>query len=92
MNDKDAAAEVEKTMALGHDLAVSATPTLFLNGRKLEGGVEWPVLQQLLQIEIDHRAAEAKLAASAAPAKSPAKEDDSCCTVTIPILGGAPKK
>ena len=92
MNDKDAAAEVEKTMALGHDLAVSATPTLFLNGRKLEGGVEWPVLQQLLQIEIDHRAAEAKLAASAAPAKSTAKEDDSCCTVTIPILGGAPKK
>jgi protein-disulfide isomerase len=83
MNDKDAAAEVEKTMALGHDLSVSATPTLFLNGRKLEGGVEWPVLQQLLQIEIDHRAAEVKLAK---------KEDDSCCTVNIPILGGAAKK
>jgi protein-disulfide isomerase len=83
MNDKDAAADVERTVAQGHDLAVSATPTLFLNGRKLEGGVEWPVLQQLLQIEIDHKAAEVKLAA---------KEDDSCCTVTIPTLGGAAKK
>ena len=86
MEDKTAAAEVEKNMALGHALQVSATPTLFLNGRKLEGGVDWPILQQLLQIEIDHRAAEAKVA-SAGPA--PKKEDDSCCTVNIPTLAGA---
>jgi len=89
MSGKDATAEVETTMALGHDLGVSATPTLFMNGRKLEGGVEWPVLQQLLQIEIDHKAAEAKLAASA---NDPAKKDDSCCTVNIPMLAGAAKK
>jgi hypothetical protein len=52
---------------LGHQLAVSATPTLFINGRKLDGGVEWNVLQQLLQIEIDHRTAEAKTVAMAGP-------------------------
>lgn len=91
MNDKATAAEVEATMSLGHDLSVSATPTLFLNGRKLEGGVEWPVLQQLLKIEIEHKASEAKLAASAAPSKN--ASDESCCTVNIPILAGAaPKK
>ncbi len=84
MDDKAAAAEVEKSMALGHDLQVSATPTLFLNGRKLEGGVEWGVLQQLLQIEIDHKAAEVKTAAAS-------KEDDSCCTVSIPTLATGTK-
>lgn len=88
MDDKTAAADVEKAMAQGHALQVSATPTLFLNGRKLEGGVEWPILQQLLQIEIDHKAAEAKLAA-AVPV--PAKADDSCCTVDIPTLVGKKK-
>jgi protein-disulfide isomerase len=88
MNDPTATAEVETTMAEGHALAVSATPTLFLNGRKVEGGVDWPVLQQLLQIEIDHKAAQTKMAAVSS-AKGSAKEDDSCCTVTIPMVGGA---
>ena len=92
MADKNAAAEVEKAMAQGHDLGVSATPTLFLNGRKLEGGLDWNVLQQLLQIEIDHKAAEVKTAAATGLPKEKAKEDDSCCTVNIPILGGTAKK
>lgn len=87
MDDKASAAEVDKSMDLGHKLAISATPTLFINGRKLEGGVEWNVLQQLLQIEIEHKTAEAKTMASAAPKK----EDDSCCTVEIPKIGPKPK-
>ena len=83
MDDKTSAAEVETAMDLGHKLAVSATPTLFINGRKLDGGVEWNTLQQLLQIEIDHKTAEAKTVAAAAAKK----EDDSCCTVEIPKVG-----
>jgi protein-disulfide isomerase len=86
MDDKASAAEVDKSVDLGHKLAISATPTLFINGRKLEGGVDWNVLQQLLQIEIDHKTAEAKTMASA----TPKKEDDSCCTVEIPKV--TPKK
>ena len=86
MDDKASAAEVDKSIDQGHQLGISATPTLFINGRKLEGGVEWNVLQQLLQIEIDHKTAETKTMASAAPKK----EDDSCCTVEIPKVG--PKK
>jgi len=80
MDDKTSAADVDKSIDLGHKLSISATPTLFINGRKLEGGVEWNVLQQLLQIEIEHKTAEAKTIASA----TPKKEDDSCCTVEIP--------
>jgi protein-disulfide isomerase len=92
LDDKNAAAEVEKAVKQGHDLQVSATPTLFLNGRRLEGGVDWAVLEQLLQIEIEHKAAEVKTTALTVPAKAAAKEDDSCCTVNIPILGGTAKK
>jgi protein-disulfide isomerase len=83
MDDKSASAEVEKNVELGHQLAVSATPTLFINGRKLDGGVEWNVLQQLLQIEVDHKAAEAKTVAAVEPKKA----DDSCCVVEIPKIG-----
>lgn len=84
LDDKNTAAEVERTMKLGHDLSVSATPTLFINGRKIEGALEWPVLSQLLQIEIDHQAT----LSQAIAAKDATKDDDKCCVVTIPALGG----
>jgi protein-disulfide isomerase len=83
MDDKASAAEVEKNIEMGHLLGVSATPTMFINGRKLDGGVEWNALQQLLQIEIDHQTAQARTVA----AVTPKKEDDSCCTVEIPKVG-----
>jgi protein-disulfide isomerase len=79
LDDKNTAAEVERSMKQGHDLSVSATPTLFINGRKIEGALEWQVLSQLLQIEIDHQAT---------LPKTTAKNDDQCCVVTIPSLGG----
>ena len=85
MADKTAAAEVEKSMTLGHELQVSATPTLFINGRKIEGALQWEVLSQLIQIELDHKAAEPKAAATLIPAKS-AKDDEKCCVVEIPSL------
>ena len=87
MDDKASAAEVERSIDLGHKLAISATPTLFINGRKLEGGVEWSMLQQLLQIEIEHKTAETKTVAAA----TSKKEDDSCCTVEIPKVAPSPK-
>ena len=82
--DKAAAAEVDRSIAMGRSLSVAATPTLYINGRKLEGALEWTLLSQLLQLEIDHQAQVAKepVASAAKPA------DDSCCTVQIPTLGG----
>ena len=100
LDDKAAAAEVDKAMAMGHDLAVSATPTLFLNGRKIEGALDWQVLSQLLQIEIDHKTAEMKAMSAAAKPGPPANPADDkaapgrqfdlikCCVVEIPKLGG----
>jgi len=81
--DKAAAGEVDRSVQMGRNLQVSATPTLFINGRKMEGALDWNILSQLLQIEIDHQ----ELVAKEAPAKT-AKADDECCTVQIPSLAG----
>ena len=64
--EKDVTAEMEE----GHSLQIQATPTIFLNGRKLEGGVPWQTLETLINIELDHQA---KMA-----------EADKCCEVGIP--------
>ncbi|MEQ1887208.1 MAG: thioredoxin domain-containing protein [Bryobacteraceae bacterium] len=78
--DKAAASEVDRAVQMGHALQVNATPTLFMNGRKIEGALDWGVLSQLLQIEIDHATAAAKPVA-----KAEEKKDD-CCSVQIPML------
>ena len=66
--------EVNASIAVGNSLIINATPTLFINGRKLEGAVPFETLQALIKMELDHQAAAAKAA------------DDACCTVTIPKI------
>ena len=48
-------ADVARNIAEGHALNVTGTPTMFINGRKMSG-VDFPVLQQIIQIELDHAA------------------------------------
>jgi protein-disulfide isomerase len=65
-------AEVNRTEEMGRSLGVDGTPTLYLNGRKLmDQNAQWPTLQQLISLEIDHQAK--------------VKEDaEKCCTLPIP--------
>ena len=74
VDTKETDAEVLRNMNEGRGLAVDATPTTFLNGRKLVGTMEWPILQQLVTMELEHQS---KLADQAR-----------CCEVTIPTVGG----
>ncbi len=67
--------EVKASLAVGNSLALNSTPTIFVNGRRIDGAVPWENLQALIKAEIDH---EAK--AGATPAK------DDCCTVKIPTI------
>lgn len=76
VENKGSDAEVTREIAEAHSLQVDKTPTIFMNGRKLEGGIPWPTLQQLIDIELDHQA---KVAAAAA--------DEKCCEVSIPKIG-----
>ena len=73
VDSKATEAEVNKSVTEGHQLQVSATPTIFMNGRKLEGSIPWEQLQALINFELDHQV---KAAESA----------DKCCEVTIPKL------
>lgn len=66
--------EVKASQAIGDSLSITSTPTLFVNGRRIEGAVPWENLQALIKMEIDHQA------------KTAAPKDDSCCTVKIPTI------
>ncbi len=76
MDTKQTEAEVAKSQAEGRDLGIAGTPTLFLNGRMLTDNMtQWPVLQQLISMELDHQV-------------KAADAGEKCCTVAIPTLGG----
>ena len=55
MDKKETDAEVEKGVALGKSVNVGATPTLFVNGRRLVGRVDWPNLRGVIDYEIDYQ-------------------------------------
>jgi|SRR5665213_332488 len=83
--------EVAQNLAEAHGLGLDATPTLFINGRKFVGALEWPIMKQLVQLEIDHQAEAAKTTAQA-PAKTENTKCDDSCVVTIPKIAAAGKK
>jgi protein-disulfide isomerase len=73
LDQKSTEADVNKSAAEGHALGIAATPTIYINGRKIEGGIPWPNLEALINLEIAHQAKAAEAA-------------DKCCEVTIPKL------
>jgi protein-disulfide isomerase len=79
VDNKATEADVNKNIAEGRSLGVDATPTLFINGRKLVGALEPQVLQQLIELELDHQV-------------KVADAGEKCCTVTIPSLVPGGKK
>jgi protein-disulfide isomerase len=52
MDSKAQDAPVAANMAEGRALGINATPTSFINGRKLEGTLQWEVLEQLIRMEM----------------------------------------
>ena len=44
--------EVEKNLAAGRQLQVQQTPTLFVNGRMLDGAVSWDTLDAVIKLEL----------------------------------------
>jgi len=60
-----AEAAIDRSMALGKSLGVDATPTLFINGRRVMGVAEIPYekLKQIVDFEIEQRKAEGNVPA-----------------------------
>jgi protein-disulfide isomerase len=72
--------EVDASLAEGRALHVDATPTLFINGRRLVGNYPWQNIEQIINGELNYQKG-----APGAAAKSD-KPDDKCCEVKIPSV------
>ncbi len=55
MDNKETEGEVDKAQAVGRDVGVNATPTLFINGRRLVGSADWNTLKSVIDYEIDYQ-------------------------------------
>jgi protein-disulfide isomerase len=55
MDTKATEAEVDKNLAEGRALEVNATPTLFVNGRRIGQSIEWPNLRGIIDYEIEYQ-------------------------------------
>jgi len=80
IDTKATEAEVDASEAEGRALHVDATPTLFLNGRRLVGNYPWQNIDQIISGELNYQ----KTAQNEGPAGKPAEKDDKCCEVKIP--------
>jgi len=55
IDSKATEADVNKSMADGRALGVDQTPTLFVNGRRLGGAVDWNNLRSIIDYEIEYQ-------------------------------------
>ena len=55
LDTKATEAEVNRTVAEGKGLAINATPTLFINGRRIEQKLDWPTLRSIIDNEIEYQ-------------------------------------
>jgi protein-disulfide isomerase len=76
MANKTTEAEVVKTQEMGASLEVNSTPTIFVNGRKLAGAIDWPDLKRVIEYEIEYQ----KTAKNAG--------EDCGCEVKLPMVPG----
>ena len=81
MDTKATEAEVDKNLAEGHALDVNATPTLFVNGRRIPQAIDWTNLRTIIDYESEYQktaknagedcGCELKLDAPGLPQKAP---------------------
>ena len=74
IDTKATEAEVDASIAEGRSLHVDATPTVFLNGRRLVGNYPWPNIEQIINGELNYQKT----------AQNTAEADEKCCEIKIP--------
>jgi len=55
LESRDTESEVDRSIAEGKALGVRSTPTLFINGRRIEGQVPWPSLRDIIDYEFEYQ-------------------------------------
>ncbi|HWF11678.1 MAG TPA: DsbA family protein [Bryobacteraceae bacterium] len=79
MDSRATESEVDRTKAEGRSLEVNSTPTLFVNGRRMVGAVQWDDVKRVIDFEIDYQ----KTAKNAG--------EDCGCSISLPMPGMAPQ-
>jgi protein-disulfide isomerase len=77
INSNESEADVQKSIAEANSLNVNQTPTLFVNGRRIPGAVDWNVLKSVIDFEIGYQ----KTAKNAG--------EDCGCSLALPTAGAA---
>jgi protein-disulfide isomerase len=72
MENHATAQEVSQSQQAGEALQISKTPTLFVNGRMLDGAVAWTTLDNVIRLELNR------------PKEISASTAEKCCEVAIP--------
>lgn len=72
LDSRAAAEEVTRDEEAGAALQISRTPTLFINGRMIDGAVPWETLDNVIKIELNR------------PKEIPGASGEKCCEVSIP--------
>jgi protein-disulfide isomerase len=55
MDTKATEAEVNRDIAEGRELQVDRTPTIFVNGRRINSTIDWPNLRSIIDYEIEYQ-------------------------------------
>jgi protein-disulfide isomerase len=71
IDSKATEADVDASLAQGKALKIDATPTMFLNGRRLIGNYPWQNLQQMINGELNYQ-------------KTAQNAGEKCCNLKIP--------
>jgi protein-disulfide isomerase len=75
---KETGEAIARTVAEGRDLGVNSTPTMFVNGRRINFAIKWPNLKQVIEFEIGYQ-------------KTAKNAGEHCCTLELPNPLAAPK-
>jgi protein-disulfide isomerase len=74
IDTKATEAEVDKNLAEGHGLDINATPTLFVNGRRIPQIIDWTNLRGIVDYEIEYQ-------------KTAKNAGEACCEVKLDTPG-----
>jgi len=55
MDNKGTESEVQRNIEEGRALAITGTPTLFVNGRRIGQAIDWPNLRSIIDYEIEYQ-------------------------------------
>jgi protein-disulfide isomerase len=55
IDDKATEKEIDDNIAEARELSIDGTPTLFINGRRIPAGTDWPSLKRVIDFEIEYQ-------------------------------------